>query len=68
MFFSVLLESGEVLTVPERVYFNEVSNDIYRQFSPPQQSILCCIYSRHHDGFVREKYVTELDKLLQVED
>lgn len=68
MSFSALLENGEVLTIPERIYFNEVSEEIYRQLAPLQQSILCCIYSRHHDGFVREKYVTKLDNLLQVED
>lgn len=66
--FSVMLENGEVLTVPERVYFNEVSEEIYRQLSPLQQSILCCIYSRHHDGFVREEYVMKLGSLLQVDE
>ncbi|GEL03816.1 hypothetical protein [Rummeliibacillus stabekisii] len=50
----------ENLFIPERIYFNEISKDVYESLSITQKTIADCIYTRHCDGFVREKYLTNL--------
>ncbi|AMW98779.1 hypothetical protein [Rummeliibacillus stabekisii] len=50
----------ENLFIPERIYFNEISKDVYESLSITQKTIVDCIYTRHCDGFVREKYLTNL--------
>ena len=51
--------AGEVINVPVRIYSAEatlesrVANDV-------QVTMLRCLYSRHHNGYVREKALREL--------
>lgn len=52
--------AGEVLSIPTRIYFNEMAEEQSRLFTPKQKLILYCIYTRHWDGFLREKYVRKL--------
>jgi hypothetical protein len=50
---SVLLSTGTV-TLPSRLYFQPpTSHDL----SPTQRLILDCLYTRHHDGFLRQAHV-----------
>jgi hypothetical protein len=53
-FFNVTVE-GEVLAIPERIYNREPTSAI--GLSHRQQLIQRCIYSRHHDGFVRQRHL-----------
>ena len=49
----VLTLNGEALRVPERIYNPEIiSRD---PLTATQALIIHCLYSRHHDGYVREK-------------
>jgi hypothetical protein len=46
---------NELLLIPERVYFAEVNAVILLTLSDVQKEIINCLYTRHHDGHVREK-------------
>jgi len=48
-----ILVAGERLHVPGRVYFPENAPD--PGLSAQQRLILACIYTRHHDGHVRQR-------------
>lgn len=50
--FTVMV-SGETVSIPVRVYFDEVISR--SSFSTTQLAILDCLQTRHHDGFVRER-------------
>ena len=51
----------DVIHLPVRTYFKLPNNPQFSNFPIIQQKILCCIYTRHHDGFIRQ---TMLERLL----
>ena len=51
---------GERLTIPYRVYFNEADLVLVERLSSVQRSILHCIYSRHYNGYIRQKHLESL--------
>lgn len=57
--FQVKLE-GELLTIPQRVYFAEPTPALENALTDRQRNILHCIYTRHHDGYLRERRVKEM--------
>ena len=57
--FTYTLGDGEIC-FPARIYFHEPSERKIQSLTKQQQNILHCIYSRHHNGFVREKHISEL--------
>ncbi len=46
--------SGSTLNIPERIYYNEPSLSQYNSLSDKQKVILNCLFTRHHDGYIRE--------------
>ena len=50
----------ERLDIPQRVYFENVSILSRSQLSKKEKNILDCIYSRHHDGRIREKALRKI--------
>jgi hypothetical protein len=50
---------GEHLDIPYRIYNPEPPRDRVAGLSPTQQTVLRCLYTRHHDGFVRQRYVQQ---------
>ncbi|WP_182904049.1 hypothetical protein [Microbispora sp. H10830] len=48
------------VTVPERIYNPEVSPEKLDGLTPLQQTILHCLYTRHHDGIVRQRHLTQI--------
>jgi hypothetical protein len=54
------LSLGERLSLPYRVYFPEPRPEDFDSFSRVQRLILHCIFTRHHDGFVRERHLRQL--------
>jgi len=61
----VLKLRGEEVELPYRVYFEEPEQSVVSNLSEVQQRIVSCIYLRHHNGFVRQKY---LEKLIGASD
>ena len=53
---------GESLILPSRLYLNEVKEEKIQTLTDRQRWILYCIYTRHHDGYIREKYVHRLEQ------
>jgi len=52
--------NGELLKIPYRIYFDEPPAEKEKQLTLLQKTILNCIYSRHHNGFVRQRHLEQL--------
>ena len=48
---------GEVLHIPARIYSPEVGADALVGLTTSARTALECLFTRHHDGHVREKYL-----------
>ncbi|TAG91803.1 MAG: hypothetical protein EAZ20_03050 [Bacteroidetes bacterium] len=57
-----IILDGHKLTIPRRVYFDNPTDTTGKTLNDNQQTILNCIYLRHHNGFVRQK---RLEKLIE---
>jgi len=53
-----LLINNEPVYIPYRIYSPEPK--LPSQISDLHRTIISCIYTRHHNGFVREKYLASL--------
>ncbi|MBB2951221.1 hypothetical protein [Sphingobacterium sp. JUb56] len=51
----IQLTTGEVICLISRIYFAEPSVELENELTETQKQILNCIYSRHHNGYIREK-------------
>lgn len=47
--------NGGPLRIPFRIYYPELSSLEIALLSPTAQSIAACLYTRHHDGHVRQR-------------
>lgn len=45
---------------PYRVYIWDVTDRVFNKLNSLQKIILCCIYTRSCDGYIREKYLRKL--------
>lgn len=52
-----------VVRIPYRIYFVDVDITKMSNLTDTQKEILYCIYTRSSNGYVREKYLSELLKL-----
>lgn len=50
----------DVLSIPYRLYIPEVSADVVASLSATQQMMFHCLFTRHHDGFVRQRHLVSL--------
>lgn len=57
--FTVVVQ-GENVTIPARLYNAEPTRSAEAGLSPVQAAILGCLYSRHHDGFVRQRRIEQV--------
>ncbi|MEK4760364.1 hypothetical protein MHH85_08905 [Viridibacillus sp. FSL E2-0187] len=51
---------GSKLNIPERIYINEPSLLQYNTLTDRQQVVLNCLFTRHHDGFIREEHLKKI--------
>jgi len=51
---------NHVVTIPYRMYLSDISDAEYENLNQTQQQILCCIYTRSCNGYIREKYLRKL--------
>ncbi len=56
-YYKITLDN-EVLHIPIRIYFNEANES---NLTEQQKQILYCIYTRHYNGFVREKHLNKIE-------
>ena len=52
--------NNHIIKIPYRIYLIDINDDIYNTLNPTQQQIVCCIFTRHADGYIREKYLRRL--------
>ncbi len=52
--------NGETLRIPYRIYATEPPAHLVNEFSEQQRIALCCLFTRHHSGFVRERTLREV--------
>jgi len=52
--------NNKLMTIPYRLYFNEPDKEKEDKLTDNQKTILNCIYSRHHNGYIRQKRVEQL--------
>ncbi|MFD7450598.1 hypothetical protein [Kitasatospora sp. NPDC059827] len=57
--FAVVVR-GETLSIPSRIHHDEVPQDRVAHLSPRQRQLLHCLYSRHHDGRVRQLHLARI--------
>ncbi|MGQ4375900.1 hypothetical protein ACN6K9_005706 [Streptomyces sp. SAS_267] len=57
--FSVVVE-GRQVSIPERLYNDEPSAGAVASLSSRQRQLLNCLYSRHHDGMVRQRHLQKV--------
>jgi len=50
----------EMIKIPYRIYLNEPAAEEEKKLTGIQKTILYCIYSRHHNGFVRQRRLEQL--------
>jgi hypothetical protein len=60
--FTVAVE-GEPVVIPYRIYHDPPAPGVLRTLTPVQQTMIRCWYTRHHDGFVRQRH---LDRVIGV--
>ena len=52
--------SGEPVHIPARLYAAEPSELELAALSDTQRDVLGCLYTRHHDGFVRQRHLHQI--------
>ncbi|MBN1538159.1 MAG: hypothetical protein JW908_15585 [Anaerolineales bacterium] len=53
----------EILHIPCRIYCLEPSNYSILAMNSIQRMILGCLYTRHHNGYIREKFIRQILKV-----
>lgn len=57
--FRVLL-AGEIVTIPYRIYAPEPPPGRLEELPPVQRTVVDCLYTRHHDGWVRQRHAERI--------
>jgi hypothetical protein len=54
--------NDEIIHIPERIYYEEPKEIEEMKLSYVQRQIIDCIFTRHHDGYVRQKRLNSIFK------
>ncbi|MGR3939681.1 hypothetical protein [Streptomyces sp. BRA346] len=52
--------AGEAVSIPSRIYNDELPADAQHGLTATQRLILHCLYSRHGDGMIRQRHVEQI--------
>lgn len=52
--------NNHIVDIPYRMYLLDIADAEYKKLNQTQKQIMCCIYTRSCDGYVREKYLRKL--------
>jgi len=52
--------NNELLRIPYRIYFKEPDNELISQLNAEQVDLLNCFYTRHYNGYIRERKLKEI--------
>jgi hypothetical protein len=53
--FESIAIGQEKFEIPQRIYYNPPYSLVNSKFTQKEQEILNCIFSRHHNGYIRQK-------------
>ncbi|WP_211244020.1 hypothetical protein [Actinospica robiniae] len=51
---------GEAISIPYRIHHPEPAHAATQALTPRQTAILGCLYTRHHDGYVRQRHIEQV--------
>jgi hypothetical protein len=51
---------GELLQIPYRIYHPEPEDSAMALLTQAQRDIVACLYTRHHDGHVRQRHLSKM--------
>lgn len=57
--FTVMCD-GEAIQIPHRIYRPIVADAVFASLSPGDKLIAACWFTRHHDGYMRERFLRAL--------
>src|SRR6187401_535836 len=57
--FAVVCER-EAIQIPYRIYRPTIPDKVFANLSPSERIIAACWFTRHHDGYVRERFLRAL--------
>ncbi len=60
------LIQGDTISFSCRIYYKDVFDNGTGRFSPTQQLIYHCIFSRHYNGFTRQKHIEAILSLDEI--
>ena len=52
--------NNNIIEIPYRMYLVDIADAEYDKLSHIQKQILCCIYTRSCNGYIREKYLRKI--------
>lgn len=52
--------NDNIIEFPYRMYLIDITDTEYGKLNQVQKQILCCIYTRNCDGYIREKYLRKM--------
>ena len=56
----IFIVEGEIVKIPIRIY-TDPPNDLFQKIlNPTERLVLACLMIRHHNGFIREKYLKQI--------
>lgn len=58
--YSQLVKPSNVVSIPERIYAEPISESIYKSLSPTQRTMADCLYSRSNSGFTRQRHLKRI--------
>ena len=54
------IQESNLIRFPYRIYYTNVSDEVFSELSIEQEVVLHCIYTRSCDGYVRQKHLKSL--------
>jgi hypothetical protein len=60
--FTVRVDDADVV-IPGRIYNAEPPADLIDALGEPGRDVLSCLYTRHHDGYVRQRHLRRIVRL-----
>ena len=53
-------QDDNLINIPYRIYYIDIEDENVNSLTDKQKMILYCIYTRHNNGYVREKYLKKI--------
>lgn len=64
----VIMIKSDNIYIPHRIYYKEVDEDNTKHLTNDQLKILYCYFTRHSDGYLRQKYLRKLFELGEINE